>query len=635
MSHSLQRSPASNQILAQAIALFNGGRPREAEAMVRHVLTFEPVQPDALNLLGSILLHAGQPEASIGVLTLAVEHSPRAMEPRINLGHALKATGQPTEAIESYRAAVRLKPRDGQARYALGGGLMKDGQYSAAAVELREATRLLPRFAGAFNNLGYALRQLERPREAETAFRRALRLEPGRAETHLNLALALGEQQRTEDAITGLRDALRLSPDHVDALHGYGTLLVKTRRFQEAIAPLRRLRALRPGTPDPFAGLTQALTVLGEFDEAMELARETVHLEPDSAGARSNLGATLLSLGCLADAEREYEAALRLDPGFAAARVGRAFARMRAGCLEEAWDDYEARLSADLIGSTAGGIAMIDPGKLSGDPWTGDPRNGRSLLVYPEQGLGDAIQMARYAPLLAVDGPLLWAVPHALRRLMTGLSGVSTLLTPGDPVPSHDLHCSVMSLPRMFRTSLATIPGDRPWLHADPDQTAAWRARLSDRTGRKIGIAWKGNPDYLFDGLRSVPADRLCILEDARDAVFVSLQVPRPDAPPPLCLIDMTSELKDFADTAALMAALDLIVTVDTSIAHLAGALGRPVWLLNRVNSDWRWLQGRTDSPWYPTMRIFTQSSPGDWDGVLNAVRSELDGLPAPARNRA
>jgi Glycosyltransferase family 9 (heptosyltransferase) len=186
------------------------------------------------------------------------------------------------------------------------------------------------------------------------------------------------------------------------------------------------------------------------------------------------------------------------------------------------------------------------------------------------------------------------------------------------------LHCPVMSLPRMFRTSLATIPGQLPYLSADPDLTASWRARLADLPGRKVGIAWKGNPDYLFDRLRSIPAELLRILKGASNTVFVSVQVPRPDAPPPL-LIDMTGELQDFADTAAMMTALDLIVTVDTSIAHLAGALGRPVWMLNRFNSDWRWVLGRTDSPWYPTMRIFTQSTAGNWAGVLNMVRAALD----------
>jgi hypothetical protein len=210
------------------------------------------------------------------------------------------------------------------------------------------------------------------------------------------------------------------------------------------------------------------------------------------------------------------------------------------------------------------------------------------------------------------------------------VAGITALLTPEDAVPPHDLHCSVMSLPLLCRTSLATIPGGVPYLRADPDAAAAWRARIGASVGRKIGLAWQGNPDYLLDRLRSISPARLRMLDGARDAVFVSLQLPRPAVTPPVPLIDPTDELADFADTAALMAALDLIITVDTSVAHLAGALGRPVWLLNRFNTDWRWLMERDDSPWYPTMRIFRQSTPGDWDGVLAAVRAALDDSAAP-----
>jgi Flp pilus assembly protein TadD len=626
MSQTLRRFPASQQILGQANALFSAGRLLEAETAARRVLIREPSHPDALNLLGSIALHDGRADAAIGVLRQAAAAAPRATEPRINLGHALKAAGRLAEATLSYREAVRLRPRDAQARYALGNGLLAEGRHDAAEAELREATRLAPRFAGAHNNLGHVLRQRGRPKDAEAAFRQALHLAPDQAEWHLNLALAVGEQQRTADAIAALQAALRLAPDNVDALHAYGTLLVRAGRFEDAIGPLRRLRALQPGTPDPFAGLAQALTALGAFDEALALARETVLLVPDSAGARSNLGAALLALGWLREAETEYETALGLEPNHALARTGRAFVRLREGRLEAAWDDYEARLDAQAMGSDRAFSLVIDPNRLSGEAWDGGPRHGRSLLVYPEQGQGDAIQMVRYAAMLAGDGPVFWAAPPSLRRLLTGVAGIATVLTPDDEIPPHDLHCSVMSLPRLFRTSLATVPGGVPYLFADPAHTEVWRARLAGCTGRKIGLAWQGNPDYLLDRLRSIAPEHLRLLDGARDATFVSLQLPRPKVPPPLKLIDLTDNLSDFADTAALMAALDLIVTVDTSVAHLAGALGRPVWLLNRFNTDWRWLTDRDDSPWYPTMRIFRQSTPRDWDSVLAEVRTALDG---------
>jgi len=635
MSQTLRRHSAADTVLNQALALHHAGRLAEAEAMTRHILAFTPGHPDALNLMGSIALHSGRAEAAIEILARAADAAPRAADPRINLGHALKKVGRLADAIEAYRAAVRLQPRNGQARYALGNGLLANGRHGAAEAELRAATRLLPRFGGAHNNLGHALRQLGRPKDAEAAFRRAIALMPDQAEWHLNLALALGEQHRTADAIAALQALLRLAPDNADALHALGTLLVRSRRFEDAIPLLRRLRVLQPGTPDPFSGLAQALTALGVFDEALALARDTVRLVPDSAGARANLGAALLALGHLHEAEAEYEAALRLEPGHALARTGRAFVRLRQGRLEEAWDDYEARLDAQGMGSDQEVSLPINPRKLSGEAWTGEARNGRSLLVYPEQGLGDAIQMVRYAAVLADSGPVFWAVPASLRRLLTGVAGITALLTPEDAVPPHDLHCSVMSLPRLCQTSLATIPGDVPYLRAGAAHAAVWRARLHDSPGRKIGLAWQGNPDYLLDRLRSISPEHLRALDGARDAAFVSLQLPRLQASLPLSLIDLTDELSDFADTAALMAALDLIITVDTSVAHLAGALGRPVWLLNRFNTDWRWLMDRDDSPWYPTMRIFRQSTPGDWGGVLAAVRAALDDSAAPDRGDA
>jgi tetratricopeptide (TPR) repeat protein len=634
MNQTSRPLPASYQV-AQASTLFSAGRLMEAEAITRQVLMHQPAHADALNLLGSIALRNGQPDAAAAILQQAASAAPRATGPRINLGHALKAAGRLGEAIEAYRCAVRLKPRDAQAQYALGTGLLADGQYEAAEAALREATRAAPQFADAYNNLGHVLRQLGQPAEAEAAFRQALGVDPGQAEWHLNLALAVGEQHRTADAITALRDALSLAPDHVDALHAYGTLLVRTGRFEDAIGPLRRLRARQPGSPDPFAGLAQALTALGEVEEALALAQETVRLVPDSAGARSNLGAALLAVGRLADAADQYEVALELEPQHALGRTGRAFVRLRQGRLEEAWDDYEARLDAQRLGSDQELTLLVDPNRLSGEAWDGGPRHGRSLLVYPEQGQGDAIQMARYGALLGSDGPVLWVVPPSLRRLMIGVVGITRVLTPQDEIPPHDLHCSVMSLPRLFRTSLRTIPGGVPYVHADPVQTEVWRARLAGCTGRKIGLAWQGNPDYLLDRLRSVPPQQLALLSGARDVVFVSLQLPQPATPPPLPLIDLTEELTDFGDTAALIMALDLVITVDTSVAHLAGALGRPVWLLNRFNTDWRWLMDRNDSPWYPTMRIFRQPAPRDWDSVLTEVRAALDGDAAFARRDA
>jgi hypothetical protein len=313
-----------------------------------------------------------------------------------------------------------------------------------------------------------------------------------------------------------------------------------------------------------------------------------------------------------------------MQPDFPVARTGRAFARLTAGRLAEAWADYEARTAASAEAVHNGPSFDLDPDRIPGAAWSGEPRDGRSLLIYNEQGLGDVIQMARYASLLAHDGPVSWIVLPALRPLMSGLPGSIEILVAGDDLPPHSLKCPVMSLPRMFRTTLETIPADVPYLRADPDRIALWRSRLRGVEGLKVGLTWKGNPEYPFDRLRSVPSEALSALDGIPGVTFVSLQLPRPIDPPPLEMLDLTADIADFADTAALTEALDLIVSVDTSVAHLAGALGRPVWLLNRFSTDWRWLLNRSDSPWYPTMRIFRQATQGDWAGVLAMVRTAL-----------
>lgn len=620
-----QRPSSIPHAMAQAVAFNRAGRVHEAAAVLQHILSAAPAHPEALNLLGSIALRAGQLEPAIQVLTRAAAAAPRAAEPRINLGHALKAAERIPEALDAYREAVRLKPRDPQGRYALGNGFIAAGDMVAAERELREAIRLFPRFGDAHNNLGHVLRALGRPGDAEAEFTRALKIDPSQTNWMLNLALAQGEQKRADDAMDTLRRVLRQAPDRMEALHALGILMVRAQRFEEAIPPLQRLRTLQKDTPDPFSGLAQALTALGRFDEARQVAEDTVRLEPESAGARSNLAAILLAQGRLTEAEALYDLALSMDPEHALARTGRGFVRLMSGRLEQGWDDYEARLDAHKMESDLVFGGLIDSAKLSGAAWSGEPRNGRTLLVYPEQGLGDAIQMVRYAPLLAADGPVIWAVPPALRRMFATVPGVTRIAGPDDAIPDHVYHCSIMGLPRLFRTSLATIPASIPYMSADPGLAEAWRERLAGYTGRKIGLVWQGNPEYLADRVRSVDPALLTLLAGVRDVTFVSLQLPRPAVPPPLPMADLTAEIRDFADTAALMEALDLIVAVDTSVAHLAGALGRPVWLLNRFNTDWRWLRDRADSPWYPTMRIFRQPAPRDWESVLIAVRDALN----------
>ncbi len=297
------------------------------------------------------------------------------------------------------------------------------------------------------------------------------------------------------------------------------------------------------------------------------------------------------------------------------------------GRLQEGWQGFEARRQ----------IQRMQPLQILRPLWDGSPVPERRVLLHAEEGLGDTIQFCRFVPLLAERARIVFGVPQALVRLLAGLPGIEQIVTMGDPAPAFDMHLPLLSAPHVLSTTLETIPAAVPYLHADPDQVADWHGRLRDLPGLRIGLAWAGNPHLVNDRRRSIPLDRLAALADVSGVSFVSLQKGAAAsqvsaALPQMVLHDWTDRLVDFADTAALIENLDLVISVDTSVLHLAGALGKPVWLLNRFDTDWRWLLDRNDSPWYPTLRQFRQPQPGDWDAVVQAVRVALAQVAAEGR---
>jgi hypothetical protein len=400
--------------------------------------------------------------------------------------------------------------------------------------------------------------------EAEVLCRQILTVDPGHAAAHYLLGLGYMQMDRPARAIPHLRAALRRQPDEEAAVN-LGFLLMRLGRRRQAIACYRT--ALR--------------------------------LHPESAVAHVNLGMALLSLGD----------------------------------LENGWTAYEWRWQ-----TPAGRRLRRD---FRQPQWTGQRAQGCTLLIHAEQGFGDTLQFCRYASLAKARGlRVVLEVPAALVRLLRGLSGVSAVIAEGESLPHFDLHCPMLSLPLALSTTLATVPGATPYLFADPPEAAAWRARLAALgPAPRVGLVWAGAhraDDPLAAGIdrrRSMQREQMTRLLDVPDIVFFSLQMggtqpdciehPRKGNGKP-GLIDYTGALRDFADTAALVANLDLVIAVDTAVAHLAGALGKPVWLLDRFDHCWRWLAGRVDSPWYPTMRIYRQPAPGDWDAVLRAVARDL-----------
>nr|WP_298244142.1 tetratricopeptide repeat protein [uncultured Bradyrhizobium sp.] len=478
---------------------------------------------------------------------------------------------------------VRLRPDDADAR-GIHANLLHDlGRIEDAELHYHEACRIRPAFPEVLNNLGNLCQSRGRLEEAETHFRRALSCRPEFPETCNNLGNLLRELGRFEEAERYCREALRLRPDY----------------------------------PIAHNNLGNALKERGVYDAAEFHYREAIRLRPDYGEVYNNLGSLFGDFAELDKAEHWYRRAIELRPGYSEALANLGMTLLGAGKFEEGWQTYDAHRK----------IERRDD--LTGAQWSGDDLDGRTLLIYAEQGFGDVLQFSRFVPLAAGRGRIVFEVPRPLLGLMAQMPGVDQIVARGDKLPHYDVRCALMSLPRWLGITFDRIRGEAPYLAADRGRVARWRDRVEALPGLRVGLAWAGNPALANDRRRSIALQTLAGLGDVAGVSFVSLQKGEASAqtsspPPGLNVHDWTAELADFADTAALISTLDLVITVDTSIVHLTGALGRPVWLLNRFNSCWRWLFDRTRSPWYATLRQFKQPAPGDWDAVVADVRTAL-----------
>ena len=611
----------------RGLAAHQAGRLQEAEQAYREVLAAEPGHVDTLHLLGVLAHQVGRNDLAEDYIGRAIAGDPRRPEFHSNLGLVLNQAGRPVEAEASLTKALRLQPKYPDALNNLGIALAAQGRHREAVATYLKALRFQANHPDALNNLGLAYAALGRHAEADLRFRAALRLRPEFAEAHGNLGLALAAQGRLAEAEASYRAALRLAPGYRDALNNLGVLLTNAGRWPEAEGILREAVRLGPEVADGYRNLGAVLTQLRRAGEAEPVLRVAVRLAPENAEGHFNLGAALHDLHRLGEADASYREALRLAPDFAEAHTNRGYSLLLAGRLAEGWEEFEWRWGTQQL--------RAGERRFSAAKWTGEPLGRRVLLLHAEQGLGDTLQFCRYAPLIAAGGHIVLEVQKPLKRLLSGLGGGIEVIARGDPIPPFDVHLPLMSLPHVFATTLETIPATMPYLAADPAAVQRWRERLASLPGLRVGLVWAGEARTGFaelaavDARRSVSLNALAPLAEVAGVSFLSLQKGAPAAqaaapPSGMILADYTDELEDFADTAALVDALDLVISVDTSVAHLAAAMGKPVWLLNRHDTCWRWLLGRDDSPWYPTLRLFRQPAPGDWPSVMRDVRDAL-----------
>jgi len=444
---------------------------------------------------------------------------------------------------------------------------------------------------------------------------------PGQGTALQLLAAALLMLDRPDDALASV-DAARAAGDSVDLMTLAGRILAKLERYEESAALQEQALALAPERPDVITNLGVALFELDRFGPALELFRKAFRLAPQDARVVANLGNFLDFAGTLDLSLAAYEAAASLSPHDREIRSNHGMALLRAGRFEQGWPLFESRRRQRDPAEEAG-IPLLPA------PLDGLDLHGKRVLLFHEQGFGDSLQFLRYVPLLAGRGAtVLLRMPPALKRLAESVAGAAEVTSGYGVPPGLDYVSPLMSLARCFGTVPETIPADIPYLHPPAASLERGRAAVADLPHPRIGLVWAGSPRGGLDRRRSLPFERILPLM-ARPAGFVSLQLGPAGAqwaPPPGCAaIDPTGSLVDFAETAGLVEALDLVITVDTSVAHVAGALGTPVWVMSRFSACWRWLMQREDSPWYPSMRVFRQAYPGDWAELVGRVGAALD----------
>ncbi len=539
----------------------------------------------------------------------------------------LLLSGRLPEAEATCREIIAYDSTRIDAHFQLGVVLEAQNRHAEAATSFYLATLGSPGYAGAQDRLDVLVERLipERWHVEKSGLLAA----PLRAYIAGRIAAAGGQLRAGgawEAAAERLESALALAPDLASVQCDLGNALHMLHRMEESAASYRRAIALQPDYADAHYNLAGTLLVLGQAEEAVDCYRQAVSSRPDFAAAHFNLGNTLTSLLRPDEAVRSYRAALALQPDHAAAHKNHSFALLQQGNFVEGWREYEWRVHTD--GSRL---------KSSTKPvWDGSEFQGKTLLVCAEQGLGDTIQFVRLLPKVkALGGTIILECQPLLAKLLQGIEGADLVIArPADgslPTRNYDLHVHLMSLPCLLGTIIDTIPAEIPYLTADPSKTALWRTRMiSTSDGLRVGIVWAGSPDNKNDRSRSMTLTDFLPLRECPGVVLYSLQkgaaagqiTPFPQG---YEITDLSRELEDFTDTAAALTALDLLITVDTSVAHLAGALGVPVWTLLPYVPDWRWLLDRDDTPWYPTMRLFRQSHAGDWAGVVTNVIAALD----------
>jgi len=574
-----------------AIGLHRAGELERAQRIYRAVLQSTPTHFGAAHMLGALLLQRGDYDQAERQIRRALQIDPNVAEAHNNLGTALRRLGRVDEALAAYDRAIAIKPN----------------------------------YPEALCNRGNALRVLARPKQALESYDQAIALKSDYADAFYNRGGALEDMQRWDDAVASYENAVALNPNFPEAYNNLGNALRAVCRYEEALANYDHAITLVPRYAEALTNRGNALRDLHRYEQALASHDAAIALIPASADAFNNRGSVYRDMRRFDDAICDYRRALALRHDHLESCGNIALTQLLLGDWEQGWEGYELRFKKKHN-------AARRP-NCSAPEWVGEPLAGRRILLFTEQGYGDAIQFIRFVPILLAQGAnITVAADSRLHRLLVTVSPGVEFIATVSPDRKFDFQIALMSIPRVLGIRPNNIPAPARYLHADATRVDVWRARLGEH-GFKVGLCWQGNPAGSIDNGRSIPLREFLPLAQIDRVRIVSLQknvgLDQLDTRPPGLTIETPGYEFDggpdaFVDTAAMMANLDLVVTSDTSIAHLAGALGCPVWVALKHVPDWRWMLDRNDSPWYPAMRLFRQARVDDWAGVIGHIAEKL-----------
>lgn len=624
-------------LLSQAVTLHQQGNLELAQYVYAQVLTLQPDHFDALHLLGVIAQQQGHHQQAVELIERAISANPNMAFAYYNLANSYKALRQHDAALLNYGRVIHLAPDFVDAYSNTGNVYFEIGQYEEAAKNYEKSLQLRPDRAEEYSNLGSAQEKLQQLNEALESHTKAIKIEPRYAEAWNNRGNVLRALHRTEEAMESYNKALEIQPQYAEAYYNRGIALQDLRQHEEALQSYKQAIQFKSDYVEAYNNLGNLMVALERFEEALDCYDKVIAIQPTFENIHLNRGNALLGLRRIDQALDSWSLSARSqevsEEGKAKSYCNTSMVFMSLGRYEEAWPLYEWRWQA---------YDWLVRRHTDKPLWLGrESLIGKTVLLHAEQGLGDTIQFCRYAQNVAdLGGRVILEVPRELTQVLACVAGVSEVIEVGEPLPDFDFHCPLLSMPLAFQTTLDTIPCSEGYIRPDVEKAQSWHERLAPLRKTKIGLVWNGGfhserPELAtVNDRRNISLSLLAQHLNDENFDFISVQKGDPAESeirgreqefwPAGNLHNPVRELKDFSDTAALVANLDLVISVDTSTAHLAAAMGKSVWILNRFDSCWRWLKDRQDSPWYKSVRLYRQGEDRDWSSVLTRVASDL-----------